>query len=382
MTMGTASTMACLTEVLGIQIRGAASASAVDARRIRLAEASGVAAVAAVRAGRRPSAIVTRASLRNAVVVNAAIGGSTNAVLHLLAIAGRAGVQLTLDDIDAWSRDVPLLVDLAPSGRFLMPQFDAAGGVPALFGLLGELLDRSCITIEGLTTAELIDTAPVPAPVDGHAVIRTIEDPVQPRGRGIAVLRGSLAPDGAVVKQSAASTELLVHRGRARVFDSPSDYYSEAEDPHADFEAGDVVVLRYAGPRGYPGMPEVGNLPIPVNLLRQGVTDMVRVTDARMSGTAYGTVILHVAPEAALGSPLALVADGDTIEIDIPARRLDLLVDSAALSERRNRWVNPVRPAERGWTRLYQDHVLQADQGVDLDFLVGGSGDDVPRDAF
>ncbi|MFE2726671.1 IlvD/Edd family dehydratase [Kitasatospora sp. NPDC059327] len=371
MTMGTASTMGSVTEALGLSLPGAAALPAADARRAQLAEQSGARAVELAREGLRPSHILTPTAFTNAITVNAAVGGSTNAVLHLLAIAGRAGVPVTLDDFDTIGRNVPLLADLMPSGRFLMEDFAYAGGLPALMTELGDLLDRTALTVTGRTLGDNLE---------GHRtwnreVIRTIDNPVQPADSGTAVLRGNLAPGGAVVKQSAASPHLLRHRGPALVFDSIEDYLTAADDPDLPADADTVLVVRNLGPRGYPGMPELGNLPLPAKLLTQGVTDMVRISDARMSGTAYGTVILHVAPEAAAGGPLALVRTGDTIELDTPARTLHLDVDDAELTARQTDWTPPTRPADRGWTRLYTDHVLQADQGADLGFLVGGSGD-------
>ncbi|MEW2167336.1 IlvD/Edd family dehydratase [Streptomyces sp. NPDC007084] len=371
MTMGTASTMACVTEALGLSLPGAAALPAADARRAQLAEQSGARAVELAREQVRPSAILTRAAFTNAIVVNAAIGGSTNAVLHLLAIAGRAGVPVTLDDFDTLARNTPLLADLMPSGSFLMEDFAYAGGLPALMAELGDLLDRQATTVTGRTLGENL----AGAQVWNHEVIRKLTDPVQAPGSGTAVLRGNLAPAGAVIKQSAASPELLAHRGPALVFDSIEDYLRAADDPDLPVDGDTVLVVRNLGPRGYPGMPELGNLPMPAKLLAEGITDMVRISDARMSGTAYGTVVLHVAPEAAAGGPLALVRTGDPIELDVPARTLTLHVDEDELARRAADWVAPVRPADRGWARLYVDHVEQADRGCDLDFLAGGSGD-------
>ncbi|MFC9331022.1 IlvD/Edd family dehydratase [Kitasatospora sp. NPDC057015] len=379
MTMGTASTMACLTEALGMQLPGAAALPAVDSRRTVLAEETGARAVELAREGLRPSQIMTRAAFENAVVVNAAIGGSTNAVLHLLAIAGRVGVPFDLEDFDRLGRPIPLLVDLMPSGRFLMEEFAYAGGVPGLVKRLGGLLNPDPVTVTGRSLV----TECADARVDDEEVIRRIEAPVQGPGQGIAVLRGSLAPGGAVIKQSAATPGLLVHEGPALVFDSLEEYAEVADDPALDVTADTVLVVRGLGPRGYPGMPEAGNLPLPRRLLESGVTDMVRISDARMSGTAYGTCVLHVAPESAVGGPLGLVRTGDRIRLDVPGRRLDLLVPSEELEERhRSAWKPPVPAAERGWTRLHIDHVLQADQGVDLDFLTGSSGSAVPKKAF
>ena len=374
-TMGTASTMACLTEVLGIQLPRSASAPAVDAERYHIARAAGRAAVRLAREDARLSTFLTRESFENAVRVNAAIGGSTNAVIHLLAMAGRAEVPLGLDDVDALSRDVPLLVDLLPSGRLLMADFHEAGGVPAVVAALSDLLHNDVPTVNGVTLGKNA-TPVVPARAE---VIRPRLWPLQPPGGGVAVVRGSLAPDGALVKQSAASPRLLRHQGRALVYDSIEEYTARIDDPDLDVDPDTVLVVRYAGPRGYPGMPEIGNLALPRRMLEQGVTDMVRISDARMSGTSYGTVVLHIAPEAAVGGPLALLRTGDVVDLDVPSRRLNLLVDEAELARRREAWRPPRSVGARGWTRLYVDHVLQADTGADLDFLVGRSGSGVPR---
>jgi dihydroxy-acid dehydratase len=375
MTMGTASTMACMAEALGMSLPGAAAIPAPDSRRLLTAQRSGQRIVDMVRAGLRPAAVLTRDAFENAVAVNAAIGGSTNAAVHLIAIAGRAGVPLSLDDFDRIGRSVPLLVDLMPSGRHLMEDFYYAGGLPAVMAELGGLLHQDHVTVTGRPVADNV----AGAPCWNREVIRAREDPFQPAGNGTAVLRGSLCPDGAVLKVSAASPHLLKHRGTAVVFDSIEDYMTAAEDEDLPVSADSVLVVRGSGPKGYPGFPEVGNPPIPRKLLATGVTDMVRISDARMSGTGYGTCILHVAPEAAAGGPLALVRTGDEIELDVAERRLDLLVDEATLAERRASWVAPKRHTDRGWVRLYTDHVLQADRGADLDFLVGASGDAVGR---
>ena len=375
MTMGTASTMACIAEALGMQLTGSAAIPAVDSRRYALAQASGRRAVELVRDGVRPSAILTRAAFENAIRVNAALGGSTNAVVHLLALAGRVGVPLHLDDFDALARDVPVLVDLMPSGKYLMEDFFYAGGLPVVMRELGDLLHRGQPTVTGAPVGENV----ADARCWNDEVIRRREAPVQAPGSGTVVLRGSLCPRGAVLKVSAASPHLLAHRGRALVFDRIEDYAAVYEDPALPVDPDTVLVVRNAGPRGYPGFPEVGNLPMPRVLLDAGVEDMVRISDARMSGTGYGTCVLHVAPEAAVGGPLALVHTGDWIELDVPARRLDVLVDPAELAARREDWRPPPPVATRGWTRLYAEHVTQADEGADLDFLVGGSGHDIPR---
>ncbi len=379
MTMGTASTMACMSEALGMSPTGSASIPAPDAGRLRVAQRAGQRIVEMVVAGGpRPSEILTRTAFENAIRTNAAIGGSTNAVIHLTAIAGRVGVPLELEDFDRLAADVPLLVDLMPSGRFLMEDFHDAGGLPVV---LAELVRAGMV--DG--TARTVDGATIGSQVEGSRswrpeVVRSVDAPVQDAGSGTAVLRGNLCPDGAVLKISAATPGLLSHRGRAVVFDSIEEYLETIEHDDVDISAHDVLVLRNAGPRGYPGMPEVGNLPLPARLLREGVTDMVRISDARMSGTGYGTVVLHVAPEAAAGGPLALVRTGDVVRLDAAARSLQLEVSDEELAERRAAWVAPQPPATRGWTRLYFDHVLQADKGCDLDFLVGASGDAVPRE--
>lgn len=375
MTMGTASTMACLTEALGVQLSGGAAVQAIDSRRHALAERSGRRAVQLAHEGPRLSTLLTREAFENAARVNAAIGGSTNAVLHLIALAGRVGVEFTLDDFDRLGRDVPLLVDLKPSGRYLMAEFEQAGGMPALLRELLPMLHADALTVDGASLGDTVRHARNHRP----EVIRSLDDPVLPAGTGTAVLRGNLCPQGAVIKQSAADPRLLKHRGPAVVFDDLESYVRAAEDPDLKVDADSVIIVRNCGPRGYPGMPEIGNLPLPVRLLEAGITDMVRISDARMSGTSYGTVILHVAPEGAVGGPLALVRTGDIIIVDVPSRRLDVDIDDAELERRRAEWSRPPSPPNRGWVKLYADHVLQADRGVDLDFLVGSSGHDAPR---
>ena len=378
MTMGTASTMACIAETLGMQLPGSAETPAVDARRGVLAHAAGARAVALVAEDLRPSQILTREAFENAIRINAALGGSTNAVIHLLALARRVGVPLELDDFDALVRDVPTLVDMMPSGRFLMEDFFYAGGLAVVLDELGDLLHRDALTVTGRTLGEGADGARC----WDREVIRTREAPFKPAGSGIAVLRGNICPNGAVLKQSATSARFFAHEGIAHVFDSIEEYLEWADGEAEGVTGDDILVLRYSGPRGYPGMPEIGNLPLPHRLLEAGVEDMVRISDARMSGTSYGTVILHVAPEAAVGGPLALVRNGDRIKLDVAARTLDVLVDDAELARRGEEWRQPPRASERGWVRMYVDHVLQADVGADLDFLAGGSGDPVPRQAF
>lgn len=379
MTMGTASTMACLSEILGMSLPGTAELPAVDSRRRTLAHRAGRRIVEMVREDLRPSRVLNRASFENAVRANAALGGSTNAVLHLLALAGRVEVPLELDDFDRLVRDVPTLVDLMPSGRFLMEEFAYAGGLGALVRTLGPLLDGAAATVTGHTLAQNY----ADAECFDREVIRPLENPVKPAGSGIAVLYGNLAPQGAVIKQSAASPELLCHRGRALVWDSLQDYLREADDPGLDVQPQDILVVRNAGPRGYPGMPEVGNLPLPAKILKAGVSDMVRISDARMSGTSYGTVVLHTAPEAAVGGPLALIRTGDLVELDVPGRRLHLEVSDEELAVRRAEWTEPVPPgSDRGYLRLYRDNVQQAPLGVDFGFLRGRSRAGVPKQAF
>lgn len=379
MTMGTASTMASVSAALGMQDPEAVALSAVDARRAILAEAAGQRVVEMVLADVRPSSIMTADAFHNAAVVNAAIGGSTNAILHLLAIAGRAGVDFTLADLDRIGAQVPLLVDLMPSGAHVMEDLADAGGLRVVLRELGPLL-REVPTSSGPSLVTLSKDAVNHRP----DVVHQLADPAQPAGSSTAVLRGSLAPDGAVLKVSAASPSLLQTRGRALVFDRIEDYLAVVDDPDLDVTATTIIVVRNLGPKGYPGMPELGNLPLPQRLLRDGIDDVIRITDARMSGTAFGTCILHVAPEAAAGGPLALVRTGDEIDLDVEARRLDLLVDAEELKRRGAGWEPPERPAnsDRGWTKLYIDSVLQADRGVDSDFLVGSSGSAVPKVAF
>lgn len=381
-TMGTASTMACLTEAMGLQLPGSAAVPAVDGARKAIGHLAGRRAVELVREDLRPSALVTRKALENAARANAAIGGSTNAIVHLLAIAGRAGVPFHLADFDELARDVPTLVNLKPTGEHLMEDFAAAGGMPAVLTEISDLLHLDALTVTGRTLGEEITGAPC----YDRAVIRARDEPLLPAGSGTVVLRGNLCPDGAVLKVSAASPQLLCHRGRALVFDSIEAYNEAADGEELDADPDTVLVLRNAGPVGYPGMPEVGNLAIPRRLVRKGVRDMVRISDARMSGTSYGTVILHVAPEAHVGGPLALVRDGDWIRLDVPARRLEIEVSDAELASRRAAWRPPVAPtgpagpaAGGGYAGLYRDHVLQADQGCDFDFLVGRRGHAVPR---
>ena len=376
MTMGTASTMASVVEALGLGMPGNAAIPAADARRMKLAHEAGRRAVEMVREDLRMSRIVTREALENAIRVVGAIGGSTNSVVHLLAIAGRLGVDLSLEDWDRLGCDIPCIVNLMPSGRYLMEDFYYAGGLPAVIRELGGVIHRDALTVNGRTIGE--NTAG--APCHDRDVIRTLDAPLTPTG-GLAVLKGNLCPDGAIIKPSAASPGLMRHRGRAVVFENVEDLHERIDDPDLDVEADSVLVLKNCGPKGYPGMAEVGNMPLPSKLLQQGVTDMVRISDARMSGTAFGTVVLHTAPEAAAGGTLALVRDGDMIELDVGERRLELHVPEDELARRRTRWSPPEPATDRGYCRLYVDHVLQADRGVDFDFLVGGSGAPVARDS-
>ena len=377
-TMGTASTMALVAEALGTVIPGVAGTPAPDSRLLEAAHGTGRLAVAMVAADRRPSTFLTKASFHNAIVALAAVGGSTNAVVHLLAIAGRLGIGLTLDDFERIASRVPVLADLRPAGRFLMEDFHRAGGLLAVLREVRDLLDPTALTVTGKPLAGYLDDAAVWDP----DVIRPRSAPLAAEG-AIAVLRGSLAPDGAIIKPAAASPHLLRHRGRAVVFDSIEDFHVRIDDPGLDVDAGSVLVLRGCGPKGYPGMPEVANMPLPRKLLAQGIRDMVRVCDGRMSGTAYGTVVLHVAPEAAAGGPLALVRTGDAISLDVPARRIDLDVPPAELARRapNEATLAGFAKPKRGWERLYVDHVLQADTGADLDFLVGSSGPGVSRES-
>src|SRR5215213_5229815 len=377
-TMGTASTMALVAEALGTVVPGVAGTPAADSRLLEYAHGTGRLAVEMVARGRRPSTFLTKASFQNAIVALAAIGGSTNAVVHLLAIARRLGIELTLDDFDRIGSGVPLLVDLQPAGRFLMEDLHRAGGLLAVLRQVRDLLDPTASTVTGRPLVDFLDDAEI---WDAE-VIRLREQPLVAEA-GIAVLRGNLAPDGAVVKPAAASPHLLQHRGPAVVFDSVEDFHARVDDPDLDVDTDSVLVLRGCGPKGYPGMPEVANMPLPQKLLEQGVRDMVRVCDARMSGTAYGTLVLHVAPEAAAGRPLALVRDGDPVVLDVPRRLLQLDVPAGELAARRPApaAVDAYAAPRRGWERLYVDHVQQADTGADLDFLVGSSGDAVGRES-
>jgi L-arabonate dehydrase len=376
MTMGTASTMASVVEALGIGLPMNAAIPAVDSRRYALAHMAGRRIVEMVHEDLRMSRILTREAFENAVRVVGAIGGSTNAVVHLLAIAGRMGVDFKLDDWDRLGREIPCLVNLMPSGKYLMEDFYYAGGLPAVIRELGDLIRRDAPTVNGKTVGE--NTAD--APCYNRDVIRPFDNPLTKRG-GLAILRGNLCPDGAVIKPSAATQALMKHSGSAVVFETIEDLHARIDDPNLEIDESSVMVLKNCGPRGYPGMAEVGNMPLPPKLLRRGVTDLVRISDARMSGTAYGTVVLHVAPEASAGGNLALVENGDMIEMDVEARRLHLNVSDEELARRRAKWRPPQSPYDRGYYKLYIDHVMQADKGADLDFLVGRSGVVVNRES-
>jgi dihydroxy-acid dehydratase len=366
MVMGTASTMACLAEALGLALPGTGSIPATHADRIRAAEASGRQAVALAQGGPKPSELLTASAFRNAMVVLQAIGGSTNGLVHLAAIARRCGITIDLEEFDRIGREVPVLIDLKPSGSNYMEHFHWAGGVPRLLRELRENLDLDAPTITGETIGQIADAA---EDIPGQGIIRTRANPLKKSG-GMAVLRGNLAPRGAVIKHSAASAELLQHTGRAVVFDSVQDLTNRIDDPDLDVTAEDVLVLRNAGPKGAPGMPEAGYLPIPRKLAQAGVKDMVRISDARMSGTAFGTIVLHIAPESATGGPLGLVRDGDLIRLDVEGRRIDLLVDEAELERRGAEWQPPahLREDARGYRGLYLRSVLEADEGCDFDF--------------
>ena len=377
MTMGTASTMANMVEALGMSLPGNAAIPAVDARRYTLAQMTGRRIVQMVREDLCISRILTREAFENAIRANAAIGGSTNAVIHLIAIAGRIGVPLCLDDFDRLGSDLPCLVNIQPSGKYLMEDFFYAGGLPTVLRELGQAgaLHRDALTVNGRSIWENV----AEAPCWNRDVIHTFAEPFKANA-GITVLRGNLAPDGAVIKLSAASPNLLQHRGRAVVFENIEEFHARINDEALDIDERCVMVLKNCGPCGYPGMAEVGNMPLPPKLLRQGVTDMVRISDGRMSGTAYGTVVLHTSPEAAAGGPLALVHSGDMITLDVTKRIVQLNVDEATLAARRAQWTPRPLPT-RGWKRLYIQHVQQAHLGADLDFLVGRSGSKVARDS-
>ena len=376
MTMGTASTMASFAESIGIALHSNAAIPAVDSRRYVLAQMAGRRIVDMVRQDITMSSLLTRENFENAIMVNGAIGGSTNAVVHMLAIAGRMGMDITLDDWDRLGKDIPCLVNLMPSGEFLMEDFFYAGGLPAVIRELEDFIHKDAMTANGNTIWENCkDTE-----CYNREVIFPIDTPFKPNG-GIAVLTGNLAPGGAIIKPSAASPNLMKHRGRAVVFESIEDYHERIDDPNLDIDETCVMVLKYCGPKGYPGMAEVGNMGLPSKVLKKGITDMVRISDARMSGTAYGTVVLHTAPEAAAGGPLAFVQNGDMIELDVPNRSLHLDVPEEEMDKRKNQWKGFENSFERGYTKIYVDHVNQANEGADLDFLVGKSGTPLMRES-
>lgn len=375
MTMGTASTMACMVEALGLTLPGAAAIPAVDSRKKVMAQLSGRRIVEMVKEDLTLSKLLVREVFENAIIANAAVGGSTNFIIHLLAIAGRIGVKLSLEDFDKLGRAIPLLVNLKPSGTYLMEDFFYAGGLPVVLKELRPYLHNEVLTVNGRSLGE--NNAEVPCYND--KVIAARDQPFQ-KDAGIAVLRGNLCADGAVIKPSAASPELMKHRGRAVVFESIEDYHQRIDNPDLEIDESCVIVLKGVGPKGYPGMPEVGNVDLPVKLLQKGVKDMVRISDGRMSGTAAGTVVLHVSPESAAGGTLALVQNGDMIELDVRNRRLHLDVSEQELQKRRAAWTSPAPLASRGYVKFYIDHVQQAHLGADLDILTGGSGSVVTRD--
>lgn len=377
MTMGTASTMACMVESLGLTLPGAAAIPAADSRKKQMAQLSGRRIVEMVRENLTIDKILTREAFENAIMVNAAVGGSSNFIIHLLAIAGRIGVQLDLEDFDTLGSKIPLLLNLMPSGKYLMEDFYYAGGLPVILHELKALLHKKVVTVTGRNHHENVKGDIV---CYNENVIAPLANPVQPEA-GCVVLKGNLALNGAVMKPSAASPALMKHRGRAVVFESIEDYHARIDTPELDIDGSCVMVLKYVGPVGYPGMPEVGNMALPKKLLQQGITDMVRISDGRMSGTAYGTVVLHVSPESAIGGALALVQNGDMIELDVEQRRLHLDVGEEELAARRAAWIAPKPAASRGYVSLYIKHVLGADKGADLDFLQGNSGSTVTRDS-
>jgi dihydroxy-acid dehydratase len=374
--MGTASTMACMVESLGLTLPSNAAIPAADSRRKVLAQYSGQRIVEMVKEDLRMSKVLTRQAFENAIMVNAAIGGSTNFVIHLLAIAGRMGIELTLEDFDRLSANIPLLANLQPSGEYFMEDFYYAGGLPVVMKELHDRLHNQALAVSGKAIEHNYNTATCYDP----AVIGSLKDPFKP-DTGLVVLKGNLCENGAVLKPTAASPELMQHKGQAIVFENIEDYHARIDDPDLPVTKDSVLVLKNVGPVGYPGMPEVGNMSVPKKLLEQGVHDMVRVSDGRMSGTGFGTVVLHVSPESAMGGTLALVQNGDWIELDTRNRKLDLLVSDAELAERRKQWKPSHRVASRGYVHLYQQHVQQAHLGADMDFCVGGSGSEVTRDS-
>jgi len=375
MTMGTASTMACMVESLGLTLPGAAAIPAVDSRRRVLAQLSGRRIVELVKEEVKISKILTRDAIENAIKINAAIGGSTNFIIHLTAIAGRIGIDINLKDYDQLAASIPLLVNLMPSGKYLMEDFFDAGGLPVVIRELKGLIHNQALTVNGLSLGENNSNAQC---YDAD-VITPITEPIL-EDAGIAVLYGNLCENGAVIKPSAASPELMVHQGPAVVFNSIEDYHARIDDPNLEIDENSVIVLKGSGPVGYPGMPEVGNVDLPEKLIKKGVKDMVRISDARMSGTAYGTVVLHISPESAVGGNLALVQDGDMITLDVPNRKLEVALDEDEIVQRRKKWMPPPEHTRRGYVDLYSRTVQQAHLGADLDFLVGKSGSEVKRD--
>ena len=376
MTMGSASSFAAIAEVFGVALPMNATAPGVVADRQRIAHLSGRCIVGLVNDDVRLSHFLSREAFENVIKVHAAIGGSTNSIIHLLALAGRVDVELALDDFDRFAREVPLIANVQPAGNYLMEDFHYAGGLPALMAQIADRLHLDTPTVEGYSLGDVI----LGAENHDSDVIREVGNPVDDES-GIWVLRGNICPRGAVMKPGAASPGLLKHRGRAVVFESIEDYKAKIDDPDLGIDENSVLVLKGCGPIGYPGMPEVGNMPLPKRLLARGVRDMVRISDARMSGTAFGAAILHVSPESAAGGPLGLVQDGDVIVLDGVARRLSVDISDEELKQRKSRRANDFETASRGYARLYQQHVQQADRGCDLDFLVGGSGDRVDRES-
>lgn len=375
MTMGTASTMATMVEALGLTLPGASAIPAVDSRKKVMAHLSGNRIVEMVNENMRMSDILNRKAFENAIKINSAVGGSTNLLIHLLAIAGRIGVDLTLDDFDRLGSDMPLLLNLMPSGKYLMEDFYYAGGLPVIIDQLKDIIHSEALTINGKSIGENCKGAVC----YNRDVIAELDKPIKHKA-GIAVLKGNLCENGAVIKPSATSGKLLKHSGRAVVFENIEEYHAQIDNPGLDIDENCIMVLKGAGPRGYPGMPEVGNMELPEKLIKKGVTDMVRISDARMSGTAYGTVVLHISPESSVGGVLALVKTGDIIELDVEKRSLNLLVSEEELQKRRDVWIKPEPVVERGYVRMFIDHVEQADKGCDFDFLIGGSGSVVLRD--
>jgi L-arabonate dehydrase len=364
MVMGTASTMTSVVEALGMTLPGCANVPAADSRRLAIAEESGRRAVAMAKDGPRPSEVLTREAFENAIRVDMAIGGSTNAIIHLVAIAGRLGINLPLELFDEFSRTTPFVTNVRPSGAYLMEDMFYAGGLPVVMKGLLPLLHRDALTVSGKSVAENVAAAEC----FNRDVIRSLQDPLQPEG-GTVVLKGNLAPHGAVLKQTAASPHLLHHKGLAVVFESYKDLWARIDEPGLEVDESSVLVMKNSGPKGAPGMPEWGDMPLPKKLLEAGINDMVRLSDARMSGTAYGTVALHVSPESAVGGPLAIVQNGDLIELDVHGRRLELLVADAEIKRRLAGWRTPKPHFQRGYGRMFLEHILQAHEGCDFDYL-------------